>query len=383
MVDPPVAPSREGRGMNFAQKMGSHYLRGGRILLVDVPGAGSYPNNADLEIWNSLTRYFWDTPLHDISGVLEDSDGRALFFPGVANLGSAGDLQKTLARLLTAQDVLPDQVPAEDFGPAPSIELRGNSLFVGGKPVLLRGASEYDLLQQVPMREQEARLRAYHELGFNLVEAYTQSDIEDKTVRQFLELARRYGIYVEIQLRWSLDVNEPPQKKALLKFLRFRNHSMFLGWEFSDDMLDAYFPFVQRAVDIVRRYDHRQIMTGVFMDARRPGRVGDWQKWKKLMDFPYTYLFPLQKSAETLGVKGDIAGGLKDIDRLTENARGMWGDVFQQQALQAHMQGVRLPLASADSGNSFSCLRHRVGAHTLIRHGPEWLRYRQLCVTTH
>jgi hypothetical protein len=41
MVDPPVAQSRAGRGMNFTQKIGSYYLRGGRILMVDVPGTGS------------------------------------------------------------------------------------------------------------------------------------------------------------------------------------------------------------------------------------------------------------------------------------------------------------------------------------------------------
>ena len=340
MIRPPVPQPVPGTRINFAQKVGTYYLRGGRILLVDVPGAGGYPNNLDLEIWDNLTRYLWDIPLHDISGNLEDSDGRALFFPGAANLGSVDDFKATLTRLLAAQDVLPEQVPAEDFGPAPPIALRDNALLVADKPVLLRGVSEYDLLQQVPMREHEARLHAYHELGLNLVEAYTQSDIRDESVRQFLEIARRNGIYVELQLRWPLDVDEPVQKKALLKFLRFRNHPMFIGWEFSDDMLDAYFPFVQRAVEIVRRYDHRQLMTGVFMDARRPEKVGNWEKWKKLMDFPYTYLFPLQKDPATLGVKGDIAGGFKDIDRLTQNARRMWGDVFQEQALQAHMQGV-------------------------------------------
>lgn len=115
---------------------------------------------------------------------------------------------------------------------------------------------------------------------------------------------------------------------------------MFIGWEFSDDMLDAYCPFVEQAVRIVRRFDGRQLLTGVFMDARNPQKIQDWQKWKKLMDFPYTYLFPLQKDAATLGVKGDIAGGFKDIDLLARNTRRMWGDVFQEQALQAHMQGV-------------------------------------------
>ena len=345
LVKPPVhdsGPGIPGPGgtMNFAQKLGSYYLCGGHVLVVDVPGAGTYPSRPELEIWDNLTRYFWDIPLHDISGNLEDSDGRALFFPGAANLGNANEFKKTLLRLLAAQDLLPEQVPAVDFGAAPAIELHDNSLLVGGGPVLLRGASEYDLLPQVPMREHEERLRAYHELGFNLVEAYTRSDIDEGSVRQFLEIARRNGIYVELQLRGPLDVNEPMQKKALLKFLRFRNHPMFIGWEFSDDMLDDYFPFVQKAVEIVRRYDHRQILTGVFMDARRPGNAGDWESWKKLMDFPYTYLFPLQKDPATLGEKGDIVGGFKDIDRLTQNARRIWGDVFQEQALQAHMQGV-------------------------------------------
>src|SRR5581483_5707227 len=56
MVKPPVAERVRGSRIGFAQKLGTYYFRGGRIVLVDVPGAGNYPTSPDLGIWNNLTR---------------------------------------------------------------------------------------------------------------------------------------------------------------------------------------------------------------------------------------------------------------------------------------------------------------------------------------
>ena len=66
-------------------------------------------------------RYFWGTDLRSADGPLDDSDRRAYFVPGVGVLGTQQQFQQTVRELLSARDELPDQVPAEDFGPVPDV----------------------------------------------------------------------------------------------------------------------------------------------------------------------------------------------------------------------------------------------------------------------
>lgn len=65
----------------------------------------------------------------------------------------------------------------------------------------------------------------------------------------------------------------------------------------------------------------------------------DWNKWKQLFQFPLDYIYPMQKDPATLGGQGDTGDGLKAVNRLADNTRKVWGNMFSEQFLQAHMQG--------------------------------------------
>ncbi|MGH9644432.1 MAG: hypothetical protein ACRD3Q_18675, partial [Terriglobales bacterium] len=247
--------------------------------------------------------------------------------------------RQAVQNLLSAHDGLPEQVPAEDFGHVTDVSLRQNSLWIDNRPLLLKAVGFYDLLNNIPMREHEAAFRMYHELGFNAAVVIVQYDVDENHLRQFFNLAWKYKIYIQLQVQGPVDSDEPLRKEYLLKVLRFRNHPALIGWEMCDDMWDIYFPYIQKAVQIIRRYDHRLPITGTAMDARLPDRVQDWAKWKRITDFPLNYLYPMQKDRATLGHPGDLQGGLKDIDRLMDNTRKLWGSVFAEQFLQAHLQG--------------------------------------------
>ena len=340
LVDPTVPPASWGKELQFTQKLPTYYLLGGHVLVIGLQSAGSFPAKGDQEKWDVLTQYFWNVGLHDVDGVLEDSDHRALYLPSAANLGSVAECKAIVERLLAAPDALPAAVPAENFGPYPSVQLRGDSLLIDGKPVLLKSVGDYDFVKQTPMRENAARLRGFHDAGFNSIAVAVHYDIDDTDVRQFLDIAKQNSLWVQFLVQGALDSDQPLRKEYVIKFLRFRKHPALIGWIFSDDMFDAYYPFINREAEIVVRYDDRQLpRTCTFMDPRNPSRVQDWSKWTKLFPFPLDYLYPLQKDPDTFGVKGDIQGGIKDVERLADNSRHIWGNVFSEQFLQAHMQG--------------------------------------------
>lgn len=341
LVDPPIMGpiTPWGDEMSFSQKLASYYFLGGRVLLVGIPGYDQFPSTPDLRIWNGLTRYFWNTPLDAITGIMKDSDHRALFFPGPEYLGSQKDFGAILGRLFAARDELPSSVPAEDLGRAPRIELRSNSLWLDGKPLLLRGTGFLDLINQIPLSYYRERFRTYHEMDFNAVNAIAHYDLSDAKFHSILELAQEYGIYIELQVQGPMKRDDPVRKEYLFKFLRFRNDPMIIAWELCDDMFDDYYPYIARSATVIRRYDHRLPITGVFVDLRWPQRVNDWNKWKKLADFPLTYLYPMQRDPAILSTPVDIKGGLKDIARLEANTHLVWGNVFSEQFEQAHMQG--------------------------------------------
>jgi hypothetical protein len=81
------------------------------------------------------------------------------------------------------------------------------------------------------------------------------------------------------------------------------------------------------------------------MDLRRPERVTEekWQLYRDVIDYPLTYLYPLQKG-RTFGDRVDIEGGFEDVQRLSEHSREYWAEnVYIQQWCQAHMQGPSYP----------------------------------------
>jgi hypothetical protein len=340
MVSPTVPAAKHGSELTFSQKLAAYYFLGGRVLVVGIPGEGAAPQSPDAVLWDKLVRYFWATDFHSTDGPLDDPDHRALFVPGVEVLGTQQQFQQTIRGLLAARDELPEQLAAEDFGPLPDVALRQNSLWVGGKPQLLKSIGFYELLDWVPMSDHESVLRTFHELGFNSAVVIVHYDVQETHLRRFLDLAHQNHFYLQLQVQGPVDSDEPLRKEYLLKVLRYRNHPAVIGWEMCDDMLDIYYPFIQKAVSIMRRYDHRLPITGTGMDERRPERVQDWSKWTRLIDFPLDYLYPMQKDPATLGHGGDIQGGLKDIERLAVNTRKVWGNLFMEQFLQGHMQGA-------------------------------------------
>lgn len=338
-VSPTIPAAQHGRELTFSQKLATYYLLGGHVLLAGVPGAGSYPQSGDSEVWDGLMHYFWNIGLHDITSQLEDSDHRAVFVPGAVNLGDLPQFRQTVQTLLAARDELPSQIPAEDFGPAPRVTLRQNSLWIDDRPQLLKSVGYYDFLESIPTQEHDAALRLFHETGFNSAVVIAHYDVSENHLREFLDIARKYKIYIQLQLQGPVDSDEPVRKEYLFRGLRFRNHPALIGWTMSDDMWDVYFPFIQKAVSILRQFDHRLPITSTAMDNRRPEKVQDWVKWKSLTDFPLTYIYPMQRDAFTEGHRGELQGGLKDIDLLEASTHKLWGDLFSEQFLQAHMQG--------------------------------------------
>jgi len=339
LVDPPIPAAKHGSELTFSQKLATYYFLGGHVLLVGVPGTGNYPQSGDAEIWDGLTHYFWNIGLHAINSPLEDSDRRATFVPSVESLGDLSQFRQAVQQLLSARDELPTQVPAEDFGPVPHVSLKQNSLWIDDRPQLLKSVGFYDLLETIPMSEHEAALRLFHEVGFNSAVVISHYDVSESHLREFLDLARKNKIYIQLQIQGPVDSDEPLRKEYLLRALRFRNHPALIGWEMCDDTWDVYFPYIQKEVSIVRQYDHRLPITSTALDNRHPEKVQDWAEWKRLEDFPLTYIYPMQRDLATDGHRGELQGGLKDIGLLEANTRKLWGDVFAEQFLQAHMQG--------------------------------------------
>lgn len=136
LVEPAIPPARHGQELTLSQELASHYLLGGRVLVVGLRGSGDFPAGSELETWDRLAHHFWNIGLRDINGTLEETDHRALFVPGASNLGSPAEFKATIERLLGVADALPAVVPAEDFGPAPRVEIHGDSLLIDGKQVV-------------------------------------------------------------------------------------------------------------------------------------------------------------------------------------------------------------------------------------------------------
>ncbi|HWB87388.1 MAG TPA: hypothetical protein VG675_24810 [Bryobacteraceae bacterium] len=340
LVDPPIPSTRRRVELDFSQKIATFYLVGGHVLFIGVPGRGKYPASAGDETWNKLMHYFFNAGLWEMNGALEDSDHRALFVSGIDDLGPLPQFAKTISRLLQSQDQLPAAVSAADFGSAPHVELRGNSLWVGNQPRLLKSVGPYFLEAVTPAGEPEATLRRFHEFGFNAIVVSVRDSASDEQIRGFLDTAHRNQMYAQFRLHGPFGPNGPVRKEYLLRLLRFRNHPALIGWITGDDMWDVYYPYVQQEIAIVRKYDQRKLpITSTFMNLRQPEQVEDWHKWTSLMDFPLAYIYPMQRDLATLGIKGEIGGGLKDIDRLAANARKVFGERFAEQYLQAHMQG--------------------------------------------
>ncbi len=313
-----------------------HYL-GGRVILYGLP---------EEYYARGLSRYLWNAPPSELTeAVTLSEDGRA------AHVAAPGevDLDALVARLLATEIALPDEVPELDCGPKPPIELRGGALYVGDEPLLWRAMGTYAVDGVRPIEQHRASFAHYaRDLHLNGFVLYLDYQTDPEHLREVLDAAWAEGLRAIVWIRGPAvtSYSEKPLKDEwLLRFMPLRSHPAWLGWEIADDTWYRHLEFVECTSQLIRRYDTQNLVTTTVMDLRRPERLSEeeWARYRSVLDYPLTYLYPLQKG-RTFGGGADIEGGLEDVQRLAEQTRAYWGeDAYIQQWCQAHMQGPSYP----------------------------------------
>lgn len=314
-----------------------HYL-GGRVWLHDLP---------DSYFARGLARYFWDaTPAEIAEPLLVSTDGRAAHLLPEFELAGLGELA---TRMLATEITLPDEVPAIDCGPKAAYALRDGALFVGDEPLLFRAMGTYAVDGTRPVAQHAANFAHYaRDLRLNGVVLYVDYRTDPEHLRAVLDAAWAEGLRVVVWVRGpavSGYSEKPVKDEWLLRFLPLRGHPAWLAWEIADDTFSRHLQFVERTAQVIRRYDRENLVTTTLMDPRRPTNVPEatWARWREILDFPLTYLYPLQKG-RTYGGGADIEGGLEDVQRLSEQTHAIFGaDAWVMQWSQAHMQGPAYP----------------------------------------
>ncbi len=347
-----------------------HYL-GGRVWLQDLP---------DEYYARGISRYFFNAPPSELAEPLTISDD------GRAALVSAPDAidQEALARdLLAAQTDLPDEVPALDCGPKLPIELRDGALYVGDEPILWRAMGTYKVDGSRPIEAHQANFAHYaRDLNLNGLVLYLGYQTDPQHLRAVLDAAWAEGLRAVVWIRGPAvrSYSEKPLKDEwLLRFLPLRGHPAFLAWEIADDTWYRHLEFLERTSEVIRRYDQQNLVTTTIMDLRKPERVSaeQWERFRGLVDYPLTYLYPLQKG-RTFGGTVDIEGGLEDVQRLSEHARAVWGeDVYIQQWCQAHMQGPSYPKVGIPPRSTYmpSAEQQRLLTYMMLTSGTRGIAY--------
>lgn len=347
-----------------------HYL-GGRVVLGGLP---------DEYFASGLSRYFWDAPPGSLpapSAISED--GRA------AHLGAFGevDLAALVRDLLATEIDLPDEVPALDCGPKPPIELREGALYVGDEPVLWRAMGTYAVRGDVSIEQHAANFAHYaRELHLNGLVIYVNYDVHAEHLRAVLDAAWAEGLRALIWIRGPAvrSYSEKPLKDEwVLRFLPLRSHPAWLAWEIADDTWGRHLEFLERTSQVIRRYDSQNLVTTTIMDLRRPERLPEaqWERFRACLDYPLTYLYPLQKG-RTFGGNVDIEGGFEDVQRLSEHAREHWGEnVYIQQWCQAHMQGPSYPKTGIPTRSTYmpSADQQRLLTYMMLTSGTRGIAY--------
>ncbi len=313
-----------------------HYL-GGRVILYRLP---------EEYYARGLSRYLWNAPPSELSeAVTLSEDGRAAHTAAPEE----ADLVALVAQLLATEIELPDEVPALDCGPKPAIELRGGALYVGGEPLLWRAMGTYAVDGVRPIEQHRANFAHYaRDLHLNGFVLYLDYQTDPEHLREVLDAAWAEGLRAIVWIRGPAVTSyseKPVKDEWLLRFMPLRSHPAWLGWEIADDTWYRHLEFVERTSQLIRRYDTQNLVTTTVMDLRRPERLPEeqWAHYRSVLDYPLTYLYPLQKG-RTFGGGADIEGGLEDVQRLAEQARAYWGeDAYIQQWCQAHMQGPSYP----------------------------------------
>jgi len=314
----------------------AHYV-GARVVLMDLP---------ERQHARSIARYFWDlSPAEITEPLLVSGDGRAAHLRPEFDLAGLGEV---VERMLATEIKLPDEVPALDFGPKARYVLRDGALFAGDEPLLYRAIGTYAVDGTRPLAEHRANFAHFADLRLNGVAIYLSYETPVEHLTAVLDAAWEQGLRVMVWLygpRGVMWAEKPLKDEWLLRFLPLRRHPALLGWIMCDDTWSRYLPFVARTSEVLHRYDDSNLITTTLMDLRRPANVPEptWARWRELIDFPLTYLYPLQKG-RSFGGGEDIDGGLEDVQRLSEHAHTVFGaDAYVMQWSQAHMQGPAYP----------------------------------------
>ncbi len=314
-----------------------HYL-GGRVVFIDLP---------EHRHARSLARYFFERPPSEIvEPLLMAADGRAAHIR--ADAFDLAELGALVERMLAAEISLPAEVPALDFGPKAPYALRDGALYVGDEPLLFRAMGTYAVDGSRSLTRHRANFAHYADLRLNGVVIYLSHETPVEYLTSVLDALWDNGLRAMIWLygpRGVMWPEKPLKDEWVLKFLPLRRHPAMLAWILCDDTWSRYLPFIERESEVLHRYEDSNLITTTLMDLRRPDNVPEatWERWRELVDFPLTYLYPLQKG-RTFGGGEDIEGGLEDVQRLSEHARRIWGEpVYVQQWAQAHMQGHAYP----------------------------------------
>ncbi len=348
-----------------------HYL-GGRVVLMDLP---------ERRHARSIARYFFERPPGEIDEpLLVAEDGRAAHIRSDAfDVAALGDLAR---QMLATEISLPDEVPAIDFGPKAPYELRDGALYAGDEPLLFRAMGCYAVNGERALEEHRANFAHYADLRLNGLVIYLSHTTPVEHLQGVLDAAWDNGLRAMVWLYGPRGVTwaeKPLKDEWVLKFLPLRRHPAMLGWILCDDTWSRYLPFVSRESEVMRRYDRCNLVTTTLMDLRKPERVPDetWAQWRDLLDFPLTYLYPLQKG-RTFGGGEDIEGGLEDVQRLAEHARQVWREpVYLQQWSQAHMQGHAYPKVGIPTSSTYlpTCEQQRLITYMMLTSGTRGILY--------
>ncbi len=347
-----------------------HYL-GGRVIVTDLP---------DAYYARGLAQYFWNAPPDSLAAPLALSeDGRAAHITRI----DAVDLDDLTASLLSTELDLPDEIPAIDCGPKPPIELRDGALYVGDGPLLWRAMGTYRVDGSRTIAQHAANFAHYaREIHLNGLIIYLGYQTDPEHLRTVLDAAWEEGLHAVVWIRGPAvrGYSEKPVKDEwLLRFLPLRSHPAFLGWEMADDTWGRHLRYLERTSEVIRRYDRQNLVTTTVMDLRTPERLPEerWQAYRRIIDYPLTYLYPLQKGA-TFGGNVDIEGGFEDVQRLAEHTRGVWGEnVYIQQWCQAHMQGFAYPRTGIPARSTYmpSAEQQRLLTCTMLTSGTRGIAY--------
>ena len=347
-----VVPGWKDEDHTFYYALKVYAYRGGRLL-----GCG-WGN----DFWaKALISWLWDADVLE-SEILTTEDHTAVYLSGPDLLGEV--FEPAFRSLLSSKRTLPDRLSSRTYpGKKAAWEVRGESFYLNGEPVLLRGVGTLPIGGSLSPEAVEQSLATYRDLNLNFVLPYSRYNANLDAFENALDLIRRYKMHAVVWIggppghfiaRVAAYSEKPLRDEWWLRHLRYKNHPALLGWNMCDDTFDRYDAFLERTHRVIKKYDAENALTLTLMDPRHPEQLphGAFQKWIDRVDYPMTYLYPLQKD-DIYGAV-DIEGGLEDLQRLIANTQRIWKKpVYIQIWCQAHMQGVAYGRVGLGPGETF------------------------------